>query len=74
MNQQQIKVIEEQLNIELPTIFISYSQDVQQVIIEYLQSLTPIEKKAYSIAKHHLGSSFNILRSNGFTEWKNNKK
>jgi hypothetical protein len=29
------------------------------------------QKKAYLIAKDHLGSSFNILKSNGFSEWKN---
>jgi hypothetical protein len=28
------------------------------------------QKKAYLIAFHHLGSSFNIYKSNGFKEWK----
>jgi hypothetical protein len=30
-------------------------------------------KKAYEIAFNHLGSSFNIYRSNGFKEWKQKK-
>jgi hypothetical protein len=33
-----------------------------------------IHKKAYSIAFDHLGSSFDVLRSNGYKEWKNSKK
>jgi hypothetical protein len=65
--------IERRLNIELPTIFLKYPVETQNLIIAYLESLTPIEKKAYLIAKDHLGSSFNILRSNGFIEWKNKK-
>ena len=36
----------------------------------YLCQLTPIEFKAMDIAKRHLGSSFNIMKSNGFIEWK----
>ena len=36
----------------------------------YLESLTPKEKKAYFIAKDHLGMSFDLEKSNGFLEWK----
>jgi len=32
------------------------------------------EKKAYEIAVHHLGTSFNIYRSNGFISWKKSKQ
>jgi hypothetical protein len=39
---------------------------------EYLSSLNDMQKKAYLIAKEHLGSSFNVNRSNGYHEW--NKK
>ena len=38
-------------------------------IEEYISQLTEVEKIAYEIAKEHLGSSFNIYRSNGFKEW-----
>lgn len=36
---------------------------------QYLQQLTPQERKAYDIAKSHLGTSFNVLRSNGYKSW-----
>lgn len=42
----------------------------KELINEYLSQLTDIEKQAYQIAKEHLGSSFNILKSIGFLEWK----
>ena len=34
-----------------------------------LAQLDDIQRKAYEIAKSHLGTSFNIRRSNGFIEW-----
>lgn len=40
---------------------------------EYIESLDSKEKKAYNIAKDHLGSSFNLIKSNGFIEWKKTK-
>jgi hypothetical protein len=40
---------------------------------EYIESLNPKEKKAYHIAKDHLGSSFDLIKSNGFIEWKKTK-
>jgi len=35
----------------------------------YIAQLDSIQRKAYEIAKSHLGTSFNIKRSNGFIEW-----
>jgi hypothetical protein len=35
----------------------------------YLASLTPKQYKSYSIAKDHLGMSFQIEKSNGFLAW-----
>jgi hypothetical protein len=70
MNKQQL---ETELNIILPNSFDNYSYETQQNIIQYLQQLTPIEKKAYTIAIYHLGSSFHLLRSNGFVEWTKTK-
>ena len=32
-----------------------------------------INRKAYKIAYEHLKSSFNIVKSNGFKEWKQSK-
>jgi hypothetical protein len=37
---------------------------------EYIRSLNPYEKQAYEIAKTHLGSSFHLMKSIGFIEWK----
>lgn len=36
--------------------------------LQYLQT-TPMEFKAMLIAKDHLGSSFDLIRSNGFQNW-----
>jgi hypothetical protein len=42
---------------------------------EYISQLNERQRQAYLIAKAHLGSSFNVLRSNGYVEWiKKNKK
>jgi len=38
----------------------------------YIESLSPKEKKAYIIAKDHLGMSFTLEKSVGFLQWKNN--
>lgn len=46
-------------------------QQEQTEINNYLIQMTETQKKAYLIAKDHLGTSFNILKSNGFIEWKN---
>ena len=37
---------------------------------QYLASLNDRELQAYHIAKHHLGMSFNLEKSNGFRAWK----
>ena len=37
----------------------------------YIKQLTPQERKAHDIAKSHLGTSFDILRSNGYKVWMN---
>ena len=44
-------------------------KEEKQKMEEYISQLTEVEKIAYEIAKEHLGSSFNIQRSNGFKEW-----
>jgi len=36
---------------------------------EYLETLTSRERKAYEIAKSHLGMSFNLKKSNGYLTW-----
>lgn len=36
----------------------------------YIDTLTEKEHKAYEIAVSHLGSSFDLSKSNGFIKWK----
>ena len=36
---------------------------------QYIKHFTELEKKAYSIAHQHLGTSFNIQKSNGYVAW-----
>ena len=51
-----------------------YSEEEQKEIFQYLNEMTTFERIAYEIAFQHLGTSFNIYRSNGFVEWKKTKK
>lgn len=46
------------------------NEDIQQNILSYLKTFGVVEKKAFIIAKKHLGTSFHILKSTGFQEWK----
>ena len=62
------------LDLPFPEIIKSYSILNQQEIFEYLQQIEGNDKKAYLIAFDHLGSSFNIYKSNGFKEWKQKNK
>ena len=41
---------------------------------EYMNQLTEKERKVLTIAKEHLGSSFNLLKSNGYKRWLKDKK
>lgn len=64
------------VNIEhlLPSHFNSYSPDIKSSLKEYINQLSDVEKKACMIAKEHLGSSFNIIKSNGYNDWLKSKK
>ena len=46
------------------------SENIDVLITQYLETLNEKEKKAYSIAKSHLGSSFQLEKSNTFLQWK----
>ena len=41
---------------------------------QYIAQLDDVQRKAMEIAKSHLGTSFNIRRSNGFIEWLKKQK
>ena len=66
--------LETTLSLVLPTNFEKYDTEMQTLLIAYLSQLGSIEKQAYMIAKDHLGSSFNIAKSNGFCDWKKEHK
>jgi hypothetical protein len=63
----------ESLKIKLPELIKTYPIEKQREIFDYLNEMDELNKKAYEIAFDHLGSSFNIFRSNGFKEWKHKK-
>lgn len=59
--------------IHLPENFHTLPMELQEEIIQYLDTMENRQIKAYLIAKDHLGSSFNIFKSNGYKEWKHKK-
>ena len=44
--------------------------NIEEMQKEYVKSFSEKEKKAYEIAKSHLGMSFDLEKSIGFREWK----
>jgi hypothetical protein len=54
----------------IPSYVNTYTFEKQREIYDYLKSMDEKKQKAYLIAYHHLGTSFDIYRSNGFQEWK----
>lgn len=61
------------LNLPIPEVVYKYSKEKQEEIFNYLQQLDDHERNGYLIASNHLGTSFNIYKSNGYKEWKNKK-
>jgi hypothetical protein len=47
-----------------------YDADTEQSILQYLAQLSSIQVKAIKIASAHLGTSFNVIKSNGYIDWK----
>lgn len=66
MNRQ---AFESEFGLKLPPSFELYDSKVQETIIRYLKHLDVIERQAYTIGMSHLGSSFNIVKSNGYNDW-----
>jgi hypothetical protein len=61
------------LNMKISPLIKKYSIEKQRLIFQYLNEMDEHNRKAYDIAYNHLGTSFNISRSNGFKEWLNSK-
>ena len=50
--------------------FLVYNDEIKnQKIIDYLLTVSEMDLKAMKIAKEHLKSSFNILKSNDYINW-----
>jgi hypothetical protein len=62
------------LNLPIPEAVYKYSLETQKEIFEYLKNMDESHSKAYLIAVSHLGTSFNIQKSNGYKEWKIKKQ
>ena len=60
-----------ELDLPVPLSVCLYPYEKQKEIYDYLLKMDEHHKKAYLIAYNHLGTSFDILKSNGFKEWKN---
>jgi hypothetical protein len=43
--------------------------ELSETIKSYFKSMTDMQKKSFLIAKNHLGTSFNIFKSNGFVNF-----
>jgi hypothetical protein len=63
----------EELDLPISQIILSLPEECQKEIYNYLCQLDEHNKQAYLIAYNHLGTSFNILKSNGYKEWINKK-
>jgi hypothetical protein len=61
------------LNMKISNLLKRYPIEKQREIFEYLSEMDEHHRKAYDIAYNHLGTSFNIARSNGFKEWLSEK-
>lgn len=64
------------LNLPIQETVFSKPIEEQQKIYDYLVFVKDniLERKAYTIAYHHLGTSFNILKSIGYVEWMKSNK
>ena len=54
----------------IPVSVYNLADEKQCEILDYIKSMDERDKKAYKIAFNHLGTSFNICKSNGYKEWK----
>lgn len=65
------------LNPENPATPVEEEQEQEQALLNaldaYYQQLTPFEQRTCDIARDHLGSSFDLARSNGFIKYRQKK-
>lgn len=56
--------------LSIPAMIYNLAHEKQYDILNYIKSMDERDKKAYKIAFNHLGTSFNICKSNGYKDWK----
>ena len=64
------KVDFKKFNLPIPESLYQLPLEKQEEMVQYFEQMDDLQKKAYQIAYQHLGTSFHILKSNGFKEWK----
>jgi hypothetical protein len=69
-NKENIDGIFSECGLPIPVIVYNLAQEKQFEILDYIKSMDERDKKAYKIAFNHLGTSFNICKSNGYKIWK----
>ena len=47
---------------------------INELLKEYILTLSEKEYKAYKIAESHLGTSFDLIKSNGYLKWLKKKE
>ena len=62
------------LGFPIPEMVYNLPAEKQTEILKYYKNMDERDIKAYIIAFSHLGTSFNICKSNGYKEWKKNNK
>jgi competence protein ComGC len=71
--QPESKVNFKETGLSIPESVFKLTLEKQTEVYNYLIQMSDSQKKAYLIAQDHLGTSFSILKSNGFIEWKKSK-
>jgi hypothetical protein len=59
--------------VTIPEAVKNYSPEKRQEVMDYLSEMDEQHRQAYEIALNHLESSFDIVRSNGFQDWKKSR-
>jgi hypothetical protein len=49
-------------------------QSEQELMEKYIKTFSKKELQSYEIAKNHLGTSFQLEKSNGFLKWKKQRE
>ncbi len=59
--------------VTIPESVKNYPPEKRQEVMDYLSEMDEQHRRAYEIAMNHLESSFDIVRSNGFQDWKKSR-